>query len=93
VACQHLDQIQDVTPSAQGCEECLKTGSRWVHLRICLICGQVGCCDSSPNKHVTKHFHATGHPLVQSFERGEYWVWCYIDQEVVGGLRKSWEKA
>src|SRR3712207_6779190 len=82
--CTHLDQIRaDVTPSAQGCEECLKMGSRWVHLRECLVCGHVGCCDSSPNKHATKHFHATGHPIVQSFEPGEDWMWCYVDQVFV----------
>lgn len=78
--CQHLDQIQAVTPSAQGCEDCLKTGDWWVHLRLCLICGHVGCCDSSPNKHATKHFHATGHPIVKSFQPGEKWAWCYVDQ-------------
>ena len=60
MSCEHVAQIQEVTPSAQGCEDCLKMGSRWVHLRICLICGHVGCCDSSPNRHATKHFHATG---------------------------------
>jgi len=78
--CTHLDMIQDVTPSAKGCEDCLKTGGRWVHLRLCLTCGHVGCCDSSPNKHATEHFHATGHPLIKSFERGEDWAWCNIDQ-------------
>jgi uncharacterized UBP type Zn finger protein len=83
--CTHLDQIQDVTPSADGCEDCLKSGGRWVHLRICLICGHVGCCDMSPNKHATQHFHDTGHPLIQSFEPGEDWVWCYVDQAVVAG--------
>jgi uncharacterized UBP type Zn finger protein len=81
--CTHLDQIQDVTPSAQGCEDCLKTGDTWVHLRICLICGHVGCCDSSKNKHATKHFHDTDHPIVQSFEPGEDWRWCYADQTFV----------
>ncbi len=91
MSCQHVELIEDVTPSANGCEECLKSGDFWVHLRICLICGHVGCCDSSPNKHATKHFHATGHPLVQSFERGEDWVWCYVDEIVVGRLDKSWE--
>jgi uncharacterized UBP type Zn finger protein len=80
VPCTHLDQIRDVTPSANGCEECLKTGDTWVHLRICLICGHVGCCDSSKNKHATKHFHATGHPIIQSYERGEDWLWCYVDE-------------
>jgi uncharacterized UBP type Zn finger protein len=78
--CSHLDTIRQVTPSAQGCEECLKTGSEWVHLRICLTCGHVGCCDSSPGKHATKHFHATGHPIMQSFEPGETWKWCYVDE-------------
>ena len=76
----HLDQIREVTPSAQGCEDCLKIGSGWVHLRICLICGHVGCCDNSPNRHATKHFHATQHPLIQSFEPNEDWIWCYIDE-------------
>lgn len=78
--CAHLDQIRNVTPSAQGCEECLQQGDTWIHLRECLICGHVGCCDSSRNRHATKHFHATQHPLIRSFERGENWMFCYIDQ-------------
>lgn len=79
--CTHLDQIRDVTPKTpEGCEECLEMGDTWVHLRLCLTCGHVGCCDSSKNKHATKHFHAEGHPIVQSFERGEDWIWCYIDE-------------
>ncbi|MFT4039739.1 MAG: UBP-type zinc finger domain-containing protein [Thermomicrobiales bacterium] len=79
--CTHLDQIHDVTPKTpEGCEECLEMGDTWVHLRLCLTCGHVGCCDSSRNKHATKHFHAEGHPIVQSFERGEDWIWCYIDE-------------
>lgn len=77
--CTHLDQIQDVTPSAQGCEDCLKIGDSWVHLRMCLICGHVGCCDDSKNKHATKHAHRTGHPLITSLEPGETWIWCYKD--------------
>ncbi len=81
--CQHKDQIKDVTPSAEGCEECLKTGGKWVHLRICLMCGHVGCCNSSPGKHATAHFHETGHSIVKSFEPGEDWVWCYIDDGFV----------
>ena len=81
--CTHLDQIKDVEPSAQGCEECLTSGDRWVHLRECLVCGHVGCCDSSPNKHATKHFNTTEHPLVQSFEPGEVWIWCYVDEVVM----------
>ncbi len=77
--CSHLDQAEDVKPSGDGCVECLAMGSRWVHLRLCETCGHVGCCDSSPNKHATAHFHATDHPLVQSYEPGENWWWCYRD--------------
>lgn len=80
VPCSHLDTIRDVTPSAAGCEECLKTGDTWVHLRLCLACGHVGCCDNSPNRHATKHYRATGHPIIQSFEKGEDWIWCYEDK-------------
>ncbi|HEU4349267.1 MAG TPA: UBP-type zinc finger domain-containing protein [Actinoplanes sp.] len=78
--CTHLDQAEDVTPSGDGCVECMESGSRWVHLRLCETCGHVGCCDSSPHKHATAHFHATSHPLVQSYEPGENWWWCYQDQ-------------
>ncbi len=78
--CTHLNTIQEVIPSANGCEECLKTGDEWVHLRICLNCGHVGCCDNSKNKHATKHFHTTEHPLIQSFEPGEDWIYCYVDK-------------
>jgi len=77
--CGHLNQVQDITPSGNGCVECLATGDRWVHLRLCETCGHVGCCDSSPNKHATAHFRATGHPLVQSYEPGENWWWCFQD--------------
>ena len=80
--CTHVDQIdEDVEPQTpQGCGECMKIGGRWVHLRLCLTCGEVNCCDSSPNRHATKHFHASSHPLVQSFQPGEDWIWCYVDQ-------------
>ena len=81
--CTHLDQVRPVRPSAQGCEDCWKTGSRWVHLRICLTCGHVGCCDSSPNRHARAHFRATGHPIIRSFEPGENWIWCYVDDAYV----------
>ena len=81
--CTHLTQIQDVTPSARGCEECLATGDTWVNLRLCLTCGHVGCCDSSKNKHATQHFRAAGHPVIQSFEPGQRWRWCYLDQVYV----------
>jgi uncharacterized UBP type Zn finger protein len=80
-SCTHLDQIQDVVArTPEGCEECLAGGSVWVHLRLCLVCGHVGCCDSSRNKHARKHFHRTKHPIVQSFEPGAHWRWCYVDQ-------------
>jgi uncharacterized UBP type Zn finger protein len=77
--CTHMDQATDVTPSGNGCVECLASGDRWVHLRLCETCGHVGCCDSSPNKHATAHFHAERHPLIQSYEPGEDWWWCYLD--------------
>lgn len=79
--CTHLDQIRGVEPrTPEGCEECLQTGDRWVHLRLCLTCGHVGCCDSSPNRHATRHHHATGHPIIRSFEPNDSWAWCYVDQ-------------
>ena len=81
-ACKHFAHLHPVTPSAKGCEECLKMGSSWVHLRMCLICGHVGCCDSSPNKHATKHFHDTKHPIIRSVEPGESWAWCFVDEVV-----------
>ncbi len=77
--CEHLSEIKEVSPSADGCEDCVKIGGRWLHLRLFETCGYVGCCDSSPNKHATKHFHATNHPIVKSFESGEDWGYCYID--------------
>ncbi|HEX2737946.1 MAG TPA: UBP-type zinc finger domain-containing protein [Acidimicrobiia bacterium] len=80
--CTHLDQIGDVEPRAVGCEECLAAGQRWVHLRLCMTCGHVGCCDNSPGRHATKHFHTSAHPIIQSFEPGEEWWWCYIDELV-----------
>lgn len=79
----HLDQIHEMTPSANGCEECLAMGDRWVHLRLCQTCGHMGCCDSSKHKHATKHFHATNHLIVKSLERGEDRSWCYIDKAIV----------
>ena len=79
--CSHLDDVdREATPSAEGCEDCLRTGGHWVHLRMCRSCGHVGCCDSSPSKHATAHFHTVGHPLVSSFEPGEDWWWCYVDE-------------
>ena len=78
--CTHLDQAEEVTPSSDGCEDCLRTGGWWVHLRLCLSCGHVGCCDSSPSRHATAHAQETTHPIVRSFEPGEGWRWCYVDE-------------
>lgn len=79
--CSHLDQIKSVTPTTpDGCAECLEHGDTWVHLRLCRTCGHVGCCDASMNKHATRHFQATGHPIMQSFEQGEDWMWCFVDE-------------
>lgn len=81
--CTHTDQIRPAHPRTDGCEECLKMGDRWVHLRTCLECGHVGCCDSSKNRHASKHFRSSKHPLVQSKEPGEDWIWCYLDEVVL----------
>jgi hypothetical protein len=82
-ACFHLDQIRPVMPSSWGCEDCLRAGRRdWVHLRVCQTCGHVGCCDSSPGRHASRHYESSNHPVVRSFEPGEDWFWCYIDSVV-----------
>jgi uncharacterized UBP type Zn finger protein len=78
--CNHLDDITPAAARTDGCEECLASGDDWVHLRLCLSCGHVGCCDSSKNHHATTHFHTTNHPLVRSLEPGERWIWCYVDE-------------
>ncbi|HUL58700.1 MAG TPA: UBP-type zinc finger domain-containing protein [Anaeromyxobacteraceae bacterium] len=78
--CTHLNEIHDVRPDAKGCSECLAAGDRWVHLRECLVCGHVACCDSSRNRHARRHYERTGHAIIQSFEPGEDWRWCYIDE-------------
>ncbi len=78
--CTHGSFIRKGTPSALGCEECLKIGSEWVHLRLCRTCGHVGCCDQSPRRHATKHFHATKHPVIEGYDPPEGWGWCYIDE-------------
>jgi uncharacterized UBP type Zn finger protein len=84
--CKHVNQIKEVAPSADGCEDCLKIGGRWVHLRLCMQCGHVGCCDNSPNRHATKHFQQTQHPIIKSLEPGEEWGWCYLDELVFESL-------
>ncbi|MGE5458229.1 MAG: ubiquitin carboxyl-terminal hydrolase 14 [Methanococcaceae archaeon] len=79
--CDHIENADsNISPKTpEGCEECLKTGDSWVHLRLCLDCGHVGCCDNSKNKHATRHYNQTGHPVIKSFEPGEDWEYCYVD--------------
>jgi uncharacterized UBP type Zn finger protein len=81
-SCTHLSTVMvtELPASVDGCEECLATGGVWLHLRICLECGHVGCCDDSPSRHATAHHHSTGHPIIRSLEAGEDWSWCFIDQ-------------
>jgi hypothetical protein len=80
--CEHLDTIEvvELPESIAGCESCLEMGSAWVHLRMCQTCGRIGCCDSSPNRHASKHAAAEGHPIARSAEPGEDWSWCYVDE-------------
>jgi uncharacterized UBP type Zn finger protein len=81
--CEHIVEAQDPPPGTpQGCEECLADGTRWVHLRKCLSCGHIGCCDSSPGKHATAHYKETGHSVMASFEPGENWRWCFVDNVI-----------
>jgi uncharacterized UBP type Zn finger protein len=95
VPCSHLGQVEvrELPAEVAGCEDCLRIGGKWLHLRICLTCGHVGCCDNSPNRHATAHYHATSHPLIRSLEPGEEWSWCYVDEvfleipEVTGETR------
>jgi hypothetical protein len=89
--CEHVKEIADVTPSADGCEDCLKIGGLWVHLRLCESCGHVGCCDNSPNRHATKHYDSSKHPIVKSFEPGEDWGYCYPDDMFYETLPKPGE--
>jgi hypothetical protein len=83
MSCNHGAAIHEVTPSAKGCEECLRIGSPWVHLRLCRTCGHVGCCDDSPHRHATAHFHATSHPIIEGYDPPEGWGWCYVDEVFV----------
>jgi len=85
--CTHTNQIKVTNTDKHVCEDCIKTGDKWVHLRLCLECGHVGCCDSSKNKHATKHFQHSKHPLMRSVEPGEQWVWCYVDAITPGEIR------
>jgi hypothetical protein len=81
-ACSHLDHVHltALPDSVDGCEDCLREGTLWVHLRLCLECGHVGCCDDSPERHATRHGQGTGHPIIRSIEPGEEWSWCFVDQ-------------
>ena len=82
--CPHVAAIRPVAPhTTAGCDDCLRSGGTWVHLRLCLTCGHVGCCDSSPNRHARTHAYVSAHPIVQSFEPGEDWRWCYADETFV----------
>jgi len=86
--CVHLQAVtdperEDISPRTEGCEECLKLGSEWLHLRLCMICGHVGCCDDSPHQHATAHFHETDHPVIKSFEPDERWAYCYVDEQAI----------
>ena len=88
--CSHLDQIQvkQLPDSVDGCEDCLREGTKWVHLRLCLVCGHTGCCDDSPERHATRHYEETGHALIRSIEPGETWSWCFVDETamVIDGI-------
>ena len=89
--CEHLGSLasarrEPLRPGSSGCQECLEMGDRWVHLRLCMTCGHVGCCDSSRNKHASRHFQATGHAVGKSFEPGEDWAWCYVDREMAAAI-------
>jgi hypothetical protein len=81
--CSHVASIRKVHPSAKGCEECLKLGVEWVHLRLCRTCGHVGCCDDSPLRHATKHFGASGHPIIEGYDPPEGWGWCFVDKLMI----------
>ena len=80
--CTHLDHVEHVAPDGEvaGCPQCMASGDRWVHLRMCQTCGQIGCCDNSPNRHATRHYEESGHPIIRSVEPGEDWSWCYEDE-------------
>jgi uncharacterized UBP type Zn finger protein len=80
MSCPHIATLEPVPPKSTVCDECIARGDTWVHLRACLECGNVGCCDESKNKHATRHYRATGHPLIQTLEPGEDWIWCYVDR-------------
>jgi hypothetical protein len=87
--CTHLETVKTDQPNSNGCEECLRIGDAWVHLRLCRACGHVGCCDDSKNRHARKHFHATQHPIISSIEPGETWSWCFVDEKVLNSIGRQ----
>jgi uncharacterized UBP type Zn finger protein len=90
--CPHILEAKDIPDKRRVCEDCIKTGDSWVHLRLCMSCGHVGCCDSSKNRHATKHYHTTKHPMMRSMEPGEEWGWCFVDElmfDLSDGVRKA----
>lgn len=86
-SCTHTDKLRNVAPGSEGCEQCIALGDTWVHLRTCMTCGQVGCCDSSKNKHAYKHAEEASHPIARSKEPGEDWMWCFVDEILVEDAR------
>lgn len=94
MACRHLSNLTVREPSTlEGCQDCLPIGGRWLHLRLCMDCGHVGCCDDSPNRHATAHNQATHHPVMQSFEPGERWAWCYEDDDFVKDIGEELDRS
>src|ERR671918_623908 len=87
--CTHIASIRDVAPASKVCDQCVQLGDTWVHLRMCMTCGQVGCCDSSKNKHAHRHADEVGHPLARSIEPGEEWLWCFVDETLVALRRRA----
>ncbi|MGH9413419.1 MAG: UBP-type zinc finger domain-containing protein [Terriglobales bacterium] len=88
--CTHVDQVRDVQPAPPtGCAECLKSGDTWVQLRMCMVCGHVGCCDSSKNKHATAHYHQTQHPVMRAYQAGKDWAWCYVDEDYLDPVPRA----
>ncbi len=94
MTCSHLDHLTAVEPATpDGCQDCLITGDTWIHLRLCMDCGHVGCCDSSPNKHAAAHATDTDHPVIQSFEPDEKWAFCFIDQATIRSVEHEIERS
>jgi uncharacterized UBP type Zn finger protein len=91
--CSHLHLIQVREPSTRVCQDCIDLGDSWPNLRMCLICGYVGCCDTSKNKHMHQHIEETGHPLIRSIEAGEGWIWCYPDEAFISAKSRQLDEA